>query len=180
MQSAVESGRPPSACRGGRSNEIEAASRVRQECARPDGTRRFIRGASRGSKVRGLTGIHRRPGRRCRMRGNPKTGKTAQLDDKRIRGNPKLHLWHRRRMRDSGKLEYPSVGAAGGLNVGATRRFTAGTAGRCGTGGNSGNASQSCTGRSMIQRLARHSRKRRRLQSPAFSSYSALFYRSAP
>jgi hypothetical protein len=171
MQSAVESGRPPPACRGGRSKEIEAASRVRQECARPSGTRRFIRGASRGCKVRGLTGNHRRPSRLSRIRGNPKTQR-RQRQGKETRGNPNLQPRaqsrgcvirgnsniHPRAQRKDAPVRKPSNGQPESRRPkrqpsthGATRGCQAGTDGGCGTGGDTDPKSPGWTGRSMIQ-----------------------------
>jgi len=60
-------------------------------------TRRFIRGASRGCKVRVQPGIHHRPNRRCR------TGATWGSVDGRAE-----------RPRDRGNLEDWSIGSADG------------------------------------------------------------------
>jgi hypothetical protein len=95
-------------------NEIEEASRVMQECARPDWTRRFILspGLSRGCKVRVESGSHHRPSRRCRIRGRSKT-----------------HGRHNRRMRDSGQPGTSSPGLPEGAKSGETRNPSAGAEG---------------------------------------------------
>ena len=84
-------------------NEIETASRVRQGCARPDWTRRFIRGASRGCKVRDRPGIHHRPSRLSRTQGQPRGRKGGNAEGRKIRGNPEIRRRQRQRMRKPGQ-----------------------------------------------------------------------------
>jgi hypothetical protein len=97
--------------------EIENASRVGQECARPDWTRRFIRGLSEDAKFEASRGViidpaavagfgvtRRRRGGNARgreIRGNSEFKPLAQ-PRARIRGNLEICRKQCRKMRDLG------------------------------------------------------------------------------
>jgi hypothetical protein len=114
-----------------RPNKIEAALRLRQGCARPEWTRRFIRGASRGCKVRARRGFIIDPaadagpgairGRRSgkaegsSIRGNLKTLPSAAPEDVKAGAT----RWKRREAR----LEERSGGATRELQHRQRRRM---------------------------------------------------------
>jgi hypothetical protein len=118
--------------------EIENAFRARRECARPDWTRRFIRGlpedakfeASRGviidpAAVAGFGVTRRRKGGNARgreIRGNPEIQPLAQ-PRARIRGNPETCRRQCRKMRDLGRPKASSEAGREERGRGATRGF---------------------------------------------------------
>ena len=107
----------------GKTKEIEKASSVRQECAKPDWTRRFIRGASRGCKVRGQLGFIIDPAVDGN-RGDPRN-RGGHSRGTESRGEPELSHRHRRRTEAPGRSGARSVGGARDQrSFGVTRRFS--------------------------------------------------------
>ena len=118
--------------------EIENAFRVRRECARPDWTRRFIRGLSEDAKFEASRGViidpaavagfgvtRRRNGGNARgydIRGNSEVEPLAQ-PRARIRGNLEISRKQCRKMRDLGRPKDSSEAGQEERGRGATRGF---------------------------------------------------------
>ena len=110
--------------------------RVGRRGAGPDWTRRFIRGASRGCKVRVQPGIHHRPSRegqtgatRQGRRGSPDGRDSGQLENPphgnaeghRLQGNLKFSPSASQGAEDAGKLADSALAKPEGAKPGATR-----------------------------------------------------------
>lgn len=110
--------------------------RVGRRRAGPDWTRRFIRGASRGCKVRVQPGIHHRPSRegqtgatRQGRRGPPDGRDSGQLEDQphgnaegnRLQGNLRFSPSAGQGAEDAGKLADSALAKPEGAKPGATR-----------------------------------------------------------
>jgi hypothetical protein len=94
-----------SACRQARSpNEIDNASRVGRECARPDWIRRFIRGSAEDAKFE----ESRDPSStqpQMQDSGKPEDAEAANAERCEIRGNSKITSIGAPRSEDSGRPE---------------------------------------------------------------------------
>ena len=116
--------------------EIENASRVWRECARPAGHEDSSAAWPARMQSSSQAGSHHRTQPQMQDSGTPERRGDGTAGGCEIRGNPEIHR-RRRRREDSGKPGDSPLAQPEDARFGATRSSIAGIAGRCEIRGNS-------------------------------------------